>query len=500
MPEPPGAVAGRASRNALSSVLQTLVSAALMFGLYRDLLRVVGPDGLGVWSVVLASTGAIRLSELGLTGSAVKYVAAHRARGDGPAAARAAETTVVTVALLIGAAAAVGLVALRRLLPAFVPSEGTAAALQLLPYACVSFWLAAVAGAMQSALEGCRRYDLRNGALVLGQALYVGLAVWWVRADGLVGLALAQVAQGAFLAVVFWAATARELPVAVVPWRWDRARFREMLGYGLRFQAMGVLRLLFEPTTKLLMSRFGGLAAAGFFEMAGQLVTKLRALLVAAQEVAMPEVATLHEAAPERVDPLYARAEGLNAYLCLPLFAGIAAAAPLASHLWAGAYEPAFVVFVQILAVGWLANALSAPAFFLLLGTGQMGGVVASHVTMAVVNAAGGALVGGGFGGYGVAAAWAAALAAGALHLLLRLRRDRGIPLGVPPGVGSTALASATGAALALAVALARPDSALHAVLAVLLFALVVAVPLWRSPHRERVFELLRRAGRGTVG
>jgi hypothetical protein len=68
----------------------------------------------------------------------------------------------------------------------------------------------------------------------------VGLAVWWVRRDGLVGLALAQAVQGAALSAAFWAATARELPVAVVPWRWDRARFHEMLGYGLRYQAVSL--------------------------------------------------------------------------------------------------------------------------------------------------------------------------------------------------------------------------------------------------------------------
>lgn len=496
MPEVPGGLAGRrASVNALTSVAQTVVSAALMFWLYHDLLRVVGPDGLGVWSVVLASTAAVRITELGLTGSAVKYVAAYLARGDEEAAARTAETTVTTVGVLIGVAAFAGFFALRALLPLFVPAEGLAAAQELLPYACVSFWLAAVAGAAQGGVEGCSRYDLRNVVLTLGQALYVGLALWWVRRDGLVGLALAQVVQGAALSVAMWAVLRRELPAAaLVPWRWDRARFREMLGYGLRFQALGLLRMLYEPTTKALMSKFGGLALVGFYEMAGQLVLKLRALLVAAQQVMTPEVAALHETEPERVNAVYATTDAINWYLCAPVFAGMAAGAPLVSHLWIGWFEPAFVVFVGVLAAGWFLNALAGPAFFLLLGTGQMGGVLASHVTMAVVNAAGGVVLGLALGGYGVAAAWAAALAAGAAHLLLRLRRERGIPLRLPAGVAPTVAASAGGLAAASAVLLWGPPSVGAAVLAPLVLAVVLAVPMWRAPYRERLARLLRRA------
>ncbi|HLA64332.1 MAG TPA: oligosaccharide flippase family protein, partial [Rhodothermales bacterium] len=382
----------------------------------------------------------------------------------------------------------------RLVFPLFVPAAEMPAALALLPYACVSFWLAAVAGAVQSGLEGCSRYDLRNVVLIVGQVLYVGLALWWVRRSGLVGVALAQVVQGGVLVVSFWLLLRRELPaVRWLPGRWDRALFREMLGYGLNFQAMGLLRMIYEPTTKALMSAYGGLALTGYYEMAGQLVTKLRALLVAAQQVMTPEVAALSESAPERVREVYAAADAVNWYLCVPVFALMIAAGPLASYLWIGHVEPAFVVFTTLLALGWFANAITGPAFFLLLGTGEMRVVVASHVTIAVVNGAGGWLLGTTVGGYGVAGAWAAALTAGAVHLMLGIPRDRGIPFRVPPESRPTAVAALGGLGAAAVIFLAAPTAPVAALAAPLVLAALLLVPMWRAPHRARLLNAVRR-------
>lgn len=485
----------RASRNAVASTAQTLASAVLMFVFYRQILLAIGAEGLGVWSVILASTGAVRIGELGLTGSAIKYTASRLARGAGGEAARIVETTVLTVAVLVGTIAVGGYWALDALLPTFIPAGGLDAARGLLPYAVVSFWLAAVAGALQSGLDGCGRIDLRNAIVFGGQVIYVGLGMLWVTSEGLLGLAYAQLVQGAVLVVSCWAFVRRALPeTALLPSRWDPALFREMVGYGVQFQALSLLRMLYEPVTKALLSKFGGLEAAGFYEMASLMVTKVRSLVVAAQQALTPEVAALEETHPERVNEVYEKADDLNWYLCIPVFAGVVAAAPVVSHLWIGGYTGAFVVFTALLAAGWFANTLTNPAFYVLLGTGQMGGIVASHVTIGVVNAVAGFLLGQAAGGYGVVGGWALALTAGAAHLLLSLRRDRDVPIRMPREMGPLVW-TAAGALGGWGVLLAfRPDSLALALALGALVGAVVAVPVWRLPHRERLLRFLRRA------
>ena len=482
------------ARNAITSVGQTVVSAGLMFVLYRAVLHTLGAEGLGVWSVVIAATGAARVAELGLAGSAVKYVAMYSAQGDAPRAGLAAETTVVSIAVGALVAAVVAFVAVRPALGWFIPPEGLADAQRLLPYACASLWLTSIGGAAQSALDGYHRYDLRNAALLAGQAVYVGLALLLMRSGGLVGLALAQIVQGALVLGFAWAAlrhVTRE--VSVVPRRWDRGLFREMLGYGAQYQGLAVLRMVYDPVTKACLSAFGGLSLAGFFEMASQAVLKLRAVLIAAQQVLTPEIAERHEQRPDEVDEVFAAANRLNWALCLALFGAVAAAAPLLSHLWIGHYVPSFVLFSALLAVGWGANALSGPGFFLLLGVGRLGPLLSSHATTAVVNVAAGVGLGWVFGGTGVVARWTLALVAGSVHLLAWLQSARGLPLGPPPGLAPLAVTSGAGAALALAWTAAAPASWPAALGALLAFGALTVLPLWRTGVPAR---LLAIAGR----
>lgn len=480
------------SRNAVASAVQTVVSAGLMFVLYREVLREVGADGLGVWSVVLASTGAVRIGELGLTGSAVKYAAGRLARGKPDAASRVIETTVLSVAVVIGVLALGAYAVLPRLLPVFIPEQGIEAALALVPYACVSFWLAAVAGAVQSGLDGCGRIDLRNGIVLGAQVVYVVLGWVLVRTDGLVGLAVAQIVQGGLLAVGAWVLIRHVLSAApALPWRWDRPLFREMLGYGLQFQTLGVLRMLYEPTTKALLSRYGGLDAAGLYEIATLVVTKIRALLIAAQQALTPEVASLEETHPEEVDRVLAVADGLNWYLCVPVFALAAAVAPLVSEVMIGQVEMAFVVFAALLSLGWFANAISGPIFFVMLGTGQMRGVVAAHATTGVVNLLAGWALGLLLGGVGVVVGWVLALAAGALHLLLRMRSERGVRIRPPREVVPLMLTALVALGIGVGVVLWRPEGWI--VLTAPLAALsLLAVPMWMSPSRARLVAVFR--------
>ena len=60
--------------NARVSIAQTIVVGLVLFILYRYLLATIGVEQLGLWSVVLASTSISRISELGLSGSVVKFL------------------------------------------------------------------------------------------------------------------------------------------------------------------------------------------------------------------------------------------------------------------------------------------------------------------------------------------------------------------------------------------------------------------------------------------
>jgi O-antigen/teichoic acid export membrane protein len=494
-------------RNAGAAALQALVTGVMLFLLYRYLTSTLGVEALGLWSIVLATTSAARISELGFTVGVVKFVARHLAHGDADSAARAVETAALALAVFVGALLLLAWWpawwALGRFLPAAAVAEGRA----LLPLALLAMWVTTLGGIFQSALDACQRTDLRAAFAILNSVLYLVLAMLLVPHHGLLGLAWVQVALSLLLALLNWLCLRRELPgLPAIPSRWSTAEFKAMLGYGLNIQLSTLLQVLTDPLTKVLLARFGGLEMVGFYEMASRMLMQLRGLLVAPNQVIVPVIARLHEAQPGRVDMLYRESYQLQAYLALPFYAAIAAVLPAFSRLWLGQIEPTFVLFGLLLTAGWFLNGFINPAYFANLGIGRLTWNTWSHVAIGVLNAALGLAAGLLFGGIGVVAAWVVALVLGSSPVLIAFHRERGLPAvaALPRDLGWMAATSllAVGIAWTITSALGeRLPPLVDVLVAGLVTAVLVAVPVWRHPLRRRLAaELQRTARTGQAG
>jgi O-antigen/teichoic acid export membrane protein len=411
------------SRNAAASVAQVVFSALIMFLLYRALLGMLGAERLGIWSVVLATASASRIGDLGLSASVTRFVAHYRARGEENVAGGMVQTAALSIAVLLGVALLVAYPLFYLLFERLFVGESLTDARALLPYALGSLGLTAMASVFQSGLDGCQRYDWRALLVVSGQLLFLFAALWLTPRHGLVGIAWAQIGQGAVLLVVGWLLLRRFLPgLPWVPWRWRRVLFREMLGYGFQVQLGSIAMILFDPLTKALLGKFGGLSAAGYYEMASQFVGKARALIVSANQVLVPVVASFHVQDTEKLRQLYRANLRFLFLIILPLYALVAAWAPLLSEIWIGHYEPLFVIFVMVLALTMGLNSLAGPAYFSGLGTGQVSWNTVAHVWMGLVNGGLGLMLGprygvtGVLGGMAFALVSASALAIAAFH------------------------------------------------------------------------------------
>jgi O-antigen/teichoic acid export membrane protein len=404
----------RLVRNALANILQTIVSAGLLFTLYRYINTTLGVEQLGVWSVVLATVSASRLANMGLSAGVIRFVARDRARGDLNRAVVVVDTTVLTLMVSVGAVLPLLYPLFTKLLPHLFETAYLAQALMILPYAMVSLWLTIVAAVFQGGLDGCQRMDQRAGLVVAGQAFLLALTFWLVPRHGLLGLAWAQIGQGLFLAVAGRLLLRRALPsLPRLPCNWRKGVLREMLVYGANLQAAAFFMLLLDPVANALMARFGGPAAAGYFTMANQVVLKARSVIVSANRAVVPYVAALAEAEPGRLDHLYRENMSVLVFFALPSFALLFAWAGGFSWLLAGAYHPEFVFLLGLLALAWGGNIFSSPAYVINIGKGNGGWNTLSHVIMGVLNASLGWLLGNLYGSHGVVFAYTIALVTG---------------------------------------------------------------------------------------
>lgn len=490
-------------RNAVAAGTQTLLQMAVLVVVYKFVVSRLGIEQVGVWAVVLASASVTRITELGLAGSVTKYVASYRASSDDAAASVIVQTAALTVGAVLGLILLVAYPALLWLMPYLLPAGAQSDGAAVLPYALGSMWLSAVSAVWLSGLDGCLRTDVRAALMIAATLLFLVLVLATVPSYGLVGLAIAQLGQGAALTLAGWMVLKYVLrPLPFLPIAWDQRRFREMLGYGVNVQVMSIVMLLFEPTAKVLFARYGGLSATGYFELAQQFVVRIRGLVVESNRVIVPVLARLEEFGHD-ARRLYVTNVHLLLFFLTPLFALLAATMPAVSEWWLGRYESDFVLMGVCLTVGWYLNSVTAPAYFAYLGYGRLRWLTVSHVLLGVSNLVLGAALGPAFGWPGVLAAFVGSLVLGSSIPVWTFNREQQLRLRdlVSSYDVWALLISSAAATIAIAgyPAAARAGFGVWSRLLILLATtVVIAAVMWRHPLMTQVVAAVRRGASGS--
>lgn len=422
-------------RNATLTAIQVVVTAVSMFVIYRFLLDRLGAAQLGTWSIVMAVSSVARITDMGFAGGLTRYVAKYRAESDDNAVAEVIDTGVLSLfaatVLLLG----IAYPAIAHFIPRLIP-QAAKDALQLLPFSLASLGLLTVAGAYLSSIDGLLRTDLRNLVMIGGALLYLVLVPVFVDQWGFAGLGWAQLVQSL---VIFYAAALvlhRQLPLGWLPVRWQRRRFREMLGYNAHLQLGSLASLLGDPAAKIMLGRFGDLATVGYFEMATKLVSQFRAIVVNVNQVLVPYIAQFKNNQSDAVRALYERTHAMILFISSSFFGLLLACAPAVSVVWLGEYNPTFVMVCLLMLPAMAINTLAGAAFFSNLGTGDASRNSAIQVGMGVTNLLLGCSLGLWIGGTGVISGYALSIAAGSLCLILSFRRVHGLRVSslLPPG------------------------------------------------------------------
>ena len=480
--------------NALTTFGQELASAGVLFLLYRFLIHAIGIERFGVWSLVLATTSVITLANQGFSTSIVKFVAKYAVHEKTEDISTLVQTALVSMGIAL-AIVSVGLYpAAKWILKLLLPAAMIAEAYPLLPFALLSLWLNVSGSILLAALAGYQKITHRNYIVLGGAFIFLLLCYAFVPSSGLLGLAYAQMIQTAACLLATWILLRRQIPnFPLIPYRWDRALFREMLGYGLHFQFITVSQALREPVTKVLLARFGGLAMTGYYDMASRWVVSFRELIVQANQVLIPTVSNLQERDPKSLPALYRESYRLIFFLSVPTFAFVIVAAPIVSQIWIGSYESAFVRFVALLAAGWLVNVLANPAYVFDLGIGRLQWVSIGCAATAILNTGLGFMIGSRFGATAVVAVSAASLAAGYILILATHHLQNNLPFGILLPKESRWIIFSGAASILIFLTALRPLFLLNAhtfqglSVALLVLLALLGVPMWLHPLRKRL-------------
>ncbi|MEO5988416.1 MAG: oligosaccharide flippase family protein [Candidatus Eisenbacteria bacterium] len=329
-PNANGGLARRLARDTMLVASGRGASLLVWLVVTPAILRGLGPESFGIWSLYFALTSWLGALDMGFSQLALRSVAAARARGDQLEAGEFATLSALGYVVL-------GLLwwALSPLLctPALellrVP-EGLQSAARFAFYSApVAFILAGSGLTVVMVLQACERFDLAavaNLGITLSQAvgilfaLHLGLGL-----PGVLGAVLLSYAIGLAVALLFVA-------VGAPGFRWASplvvgGRFREALRFGGPLQLANVLAVAHQQVDKLLLARFAQLALVAPYELGLRLATTMSSIPQMALSAVAPAAAAMHAREEhERSHRLFERANrfvmSLTAVLAAALLGG----------------------------------------------------------------------------------------------------------------------------------------------------------------------------------
>jgi O-antigen/teichoic acid export membrane protein len=187
---------------------------------------------------------------------------------------------------------------------------------------------------------------------------------------------------------------------------------RAVLRYNLKIYVLTVPTLAYEPLVKALLNVFAGLSAVAYYEIANRLLQQVNAIVLAANQAIVPLVAVRAATGRLLVDQAFTRTVRLVTSLTVLAFAGALVCLPLVQRFVFGPGVTAVVGYGAILALGWVANALCGPAYFIGVTVDNFLVNVTTNYLILVVIGVGGPLLGNVSGGAGLAVSVAAGFVA----------------------------------------------------------------------------------------
>lgn len=482
--------------NALSSISQIVLTIAIYFILYRYLLNTIGVAQLGLWSLVMASASVTQVTNLGLAGSVVKFVAKYLAHGEDKRISYIIQTATLSIATFIGLAVLLGYPIIKWILSSVISTESISIALSILPIALLALWLKVIGHVILSGLDGYQRIDIRSILLISGAVLNLGLCFVLVPFYGIIGVAYSNVIQNLLVLITGWFALKKQLPsLPFFPYKWDKAAFKEMIGYGINLQIISVAYMFYDPLTKALLSKFGSLSMVGFYEMANKMVGQLRILLISGLRVLAPVFSYLFEKTPEKIKDVYATSYQILFYLALPAFSMLVVFTPLISYLWIGFYENDFVFFGILLCISYFIAILSFPAEVVCLGVGILKWIVIANIIAALTTGFLGYIFGTLIDGNGVVIAWSVAvcLASAIKYISFSITQKISKSELIPPHSTIILFTSFISVLLTIFLSFAQNSHKGNLInifiINAFLFSIVSFLILWAHPVRKLIFE-----------
>jgi O-antigen/teichoic acid export membrane protein len=278
-------------KNVGSSWIVTLMTIAVMYVLTPFVIRTLGVEAYGTWTLIVSLTAYLALLMLGIPMASVRYFAQHVAEGDQRKLNRAIGSCAALYLMLGLAALAVGAALLAFFvhtyrIPGDLRADAYLAFAMCVLYAAAGFVGLLPEGVLSAHEDFVRRNFVRMGGIGLRLGLTLGLLS---LSPSIVVLALIQLVCLAFDFSVSWLLIRRRYPETRLRLRdLDWSIVRRIVSFSVFVLLLNAAARLSFETDALVIGAFMNVGAIPYFTVANSLILYLMEFLIAIAAVVMP--------------------------------------------------------------------------------------------------------------------------------------------------------------------------------------------------------------------
>lgn len=362
------AVSPKHSRSAAWSVLEYVAYPLALLAATPVLVRALGTEGFGLWTIVLALVGLGTVANLGMATAVVRFVSDRRGADDPAGAAAAVRQALAVAGLASGAVAALVALAGAGADDWFAHAGEPLAPLLLLTAGLL--FLQQIEAVLAGALKGYERFDVAAPIEIASKLALVGAAVAAAAATNRVAPMVAAAVVIAAFGILVRGFAAGRIARARLWWPAAPAAVeRDLLSFGAWTCLQGLAGVLLTHVDKLLVAWFLGATAVTYFAVCTQLAQQVHMLPAAALAFLLP-LAGRRARTGEQRSPRRALLAGASLTLLLAI--GLFALGDPFMRLWMGsAFATEAAALLPWLTLAYLILGMNVAPHYLLLGRGE---------------------------------------------------------------------------------------------------------------------------------
>lgn len=373
-------------KNALSGVGQLVLTAGLTFFSIPLFIRTLGAEAYGAFSIVTLAGNLNIFANLGLNTALLKFLSV---QGKSRESDYDIAVTLGLLVLIMVPLSAVAISQQQHILQQWLGlSDGLYGQIATL-YRCVVLanLIILLGQTFTTVLDAQQRMYLTNLYQLIYSVLYWGGLIAVVS----LGYGLNEIGWVILGAAVLWfglVATAAgrswgRLHLAGLPANARRIA-RKQLAFSANVYAAGLLTMLFEPMTKVLVARLVGVTEVGYLEIAYKVRSQLWALVTKVTYPLYPQIA--QETDLKRLSQQIGSYQTWMLLLIVPatLFTGLAL--PDLLRIWLTDANQAVIIATVGITITFIINSLSVPPYYFLMSRQYVAKTVWVQLTNVAVN------------------------------------------------------------------------------------------------------------------